>query len=112
MDNFIPPNMLNFMVSGGLIMEVIWKENELIYCEHDQLIAYLGFRQLDDPNHYVIERIWTKNDETLNSRLIQSFINHFDNDRLRIIPLCPEALNCFNQIPEWQPLLLKPAQNN
>lgn len=93
-------------------MEVTWKENEVIYYEHEQLIADLGFRQLNDPNHYVIERIWTKNDESLNSQLIRSFIEHFDNEQLKIIPLCPEALDFFNRSSDWQSLLLKPAQNN
>jgi len=111
MDNFISPNMLNFMVSGGLIMEAIWNENELIYQENDEMIANLGFRHFSPSSLYVIERVWVKDDQSLKIKLIQDFIQHFKADDLQIIPLWPEALEFFNHHPEFNSYLAKPLHS-
>lgn len=111
MDNFIDSSMLNFMVSGGLTMEAIWNENELIYRDNDEMIANLGFRHFSSSPLYIIERVWVKDDQSLKFKLIQDFIRHFKASDFQVIPLWPEALEFFDHHPEFCSYLAKPLHS-
>lgn len=92
-------------------MEVVWNENELVFQENGQMVANLGFHHLLDSNLYVIERLWIKDDQDLEDKLIQTFIQHLSDDQFQVVPLCPQSLLFFNHHPEFHSYLAKPLHH-